>query len=461
MFNSDIYKERRNLLKKTIKNGVLFFPGNKNTPRNFASMSYPFRQDSSFLYYWGLDFPGLSAIIDVDNDKEIIFGDDRPVDDIIWMGPDTSMEEKANAVGAANTEPSNNLESFLLQAIKSGRKVHYLPQYRAENIIYLAGLLGIKAAFINKYVSLELIKAVIDQRSVKAPEEILEIESALDVSYEMYILAMKLTKPGVYEKDIAKGIEGLAELKGEGISFGTICSVRGEILHNESYDNLMKDGDIALLDSGVESKLHYASDITRVIPVSGKFSEKQKNVYNVVLKSQLKAIEMIKAGVQYKDIHLKAAKVIAEGMKQLGMMKGDMDAAVEQGAHALFFPHGLGHMMGLDVHDMESFGEDYVGYDDKVKRSNQFGLAYLRLGKELKEGYVLTVEPGVYFIPALIDQWQSENKFAEFINYDKVNEYRNFGGIRIEDDILVTKDGHKILGKPIPKTIEEVEEACK
>ncbi len=460
MFDSIIYSQRRKNLLQKISNGIILFPGNNNVPRNFGSMSYPFRQDSSFLYYWGLDFPNLSALIDTETNEEIIFGDDRPVDDIVWMGPDTPMVEKAENVGVSVVKPGFDLKEYLTTAISNGKKIHYLPQYRSENVLFLSELLGINPAYVNKYVSNELIKAVADQRSVKSGEEVMEIEKALDISYEMYITAMKMIREGLTEKEVCGHIESIANIRGAGVSFGTILSVRGEILHNESYNNTMQNGDMVLLDSGAETDMHYASDITRVIPVSGKFSDRQKEIYNVVLNSQLKAIKMIKPGIKYKDIHLTAAKVIADGLKQLGLMKGDISSAVEQGAHALFFPHGLGHMMGLDVHDMESLGEDYIGYDDKVKRSNQFGLAYLRLGKELKEGYVLTVEPGVYFIPALIDQWKNENKFAGFIDYDEVEKYRNFGGIRIEDDILVTGDGYRVLGKPIPKTVEEVEEYC-
>ena len=460
MFEAGIYSSRRSELKKLIGSGIILFLGNKNSPRNFSSMPYPFRQDSSFLYYWGLDFPDLAAIIDVDNDEEIIFGNDRTVDDIVWMGPDTPLAEKANKAGVNKTKALAELNDVIGRAVGEHRTVHFLPQYRSDNLIYLSDLTGIKAKFLNKYVSEKLIKSVVSQRSVKIKEEITEIEKALEISFEMYFLAMRLTKPGIFEKDIARSIEGIASLKGAGTSFGTIFSVHGEILHNEYYGNLMKEDDIALLDSGAETDMHYASDITRVIPVSGKFTEKQKDIYNIVLDSQMQAIEMIKEGVKFKDVHIKASTVIAEGLKNLGLMKGNVNDAVENGAHALFFPHGLGHMMGLDVHDMESFGEDYVGYDDKVKRSNQFGLAYLRLGKELKSGYVVTVEPGIYFIPALIDQWKAEKKHSDFINYDKVEEYKDFGGIRIEDDILVEAKGAKVLGKPIPKTIEEVELVC-
>ncbi|MCB0745627.1 MAG: Xaa-Pro dipeptidase, partial [Ignavibacteriae bacterium] len=308
--------------------------------------------------------------------------------------------------------------------------------------------------------SAKFIKSVIKQRAIKSEEEIAEIEKAIEISYDMNTTAMREMKPGITEREIFGKVQGIALSKGSGVSFPIIFSVNGQILHNHLHENIMKTGEIAVLDSGAETVLGYASDITRTIPVKGKFTVKQKNIYNIVLDAQLKAIEMMKPGVLFKEVHLVAAKIIAEGLAKLGIMKGNIDEAVDKGAHALFFPHGLGHMMGLDVHDMENLGENYIGYNKKIKRSKQFGLAYLRLGRELEPGFVVTVEPGCYFIPALIDQWKKENKHSKFINYKKLEEYRDFGGIRIEDDVLVTETGHRILGKPIPKTVEEVEAEC-
>ncbi len=460
MFNASIYIKRRNELKKSFKKGILLFLGNNEMPMNYSGNTYHYRQDSSFLYYWGISEPNLAAVIDIEKDREIIFGDDRSLDDIVWMGFDDTIKGKAEKVGVEKTKSFSQLKKYIHNKLSNGNKIHFLPQYRADNLLLLEDLLDIKANKINKKASIKLIKSIIEQRSIKTEEEIEEIEKALEVSYNMNLTAMREIKPGILEKEVSGKVEGIAISQGNGISFPTIFSVNGEILHNHSHENMMQDGQLAVLDSGAETVLGYASDTTRTIPVNGKFTEKQKEIYNIVLEAQLQSIDMIKPGIRYIDIHLAAAKVIAEGLKILGIMKGNIDKAVAEGAHALFFPHGLGHMLGLDVHDLENLGEDYIGYDKNIKRSDQFGLAYLRLAKELEEGFVITVEPGCYFIPALIDKWKSEKKFLKYIDYKKLEEYRNFGGIRIEDDVLVTNDGHRVLGKPIPKTFEEVESAC-
>ncbi len=460
MFAPDIYITRRKKLVESVSSGIIFFPGNFESPMNYPSNVYKFRQDSNFLYYFGLDEPNVYGIIDVDNNESILFVDKREVDEIVWSGPDKAPEEKASLIGANKVLPTSELENYFRKEIHTGRKVHFLPQYRAETKLMFASWLGLRPSRINDYASEELIKSVVAQRSVKSEEEIAEIESALSISYEMNILAMKMTQPGMLEREIFGAVEGIALGSGNGVSFPVIFSVHGETLHNPFHNNEMKDGDLVVLDSGAESLEHYASDITRTFPVNGKFTDKQKAIYETVLNAQLAAIDMVKPGVYNKDIHLKAAEVITEGLKSVGLMKGNTQDAVNEGAHALFFPHGLGHMLGLDVHDMEGLGENFVGYNDEIKRSSQFGLAYLRLAKKHQPGFVFTIEPGIYFIPALIDQWQKEKKLADFINYDKINDYLDFGGIRIEDNILVTDDGHRVLGKPIPKTVEEIEEAC-
>ena len=460
MFDKTTYVQRREKLKKQVGSGLLLFLGNEESPMNYPANPFNFRQDSSFLYFFGLDFPGLAAIIDVDNDQEIIFGYDYTVDDIIWMGPQEKLIEKAKKVGVATAEPTEKLDEKVKAAVQAGRRVHFLPQYRSDNMMKIETLTGIQCGVVNHYTSVALIKAVVAQRLIKSDEEIREIEEALDISYDMYAVAMKNSRPGIYEREVYGAIEGLALSSGTYISFPVIFTIRGEVLHGHSHQNKMKAGDLLVLDSGVESRLHYASDITRTYPVSGKFTPEQKDIYQVVLESQIQSIEMMKPGVSFKDVHLKAAKVIADGMKQLGFMKSNTDDAVEQGAHALFFPHGLGHALGLDVHDMEGLGEKYVGYTDEIKRSDQFGLAYLRFAKPLEPGHVMTVEPGIYLMPELIAKWRSENKHTEFINYDKVEKMIGLGGIRIEDDVLVTNEGHRVLGKPIPKTIEDVEKYC-
>jgi len=460
MFSKETYQKRRDVLKKRIKSGVILLPGNNLSPMNYEDNTYHFRQDSSFLYYFGIDEPGVFGVIDIDNDEEIIFGDDVAIEDIIWTGPLPKLKDKAKKVNVSNIKPTSKLQETIHNFIKSGKQVLYLPQYRGDIIITLQELTGIHTSLINNFSSDKLSQAVIDQRSVKSTEEVEEIEKALDISYEMNATAMRLIKPNTYEYEVCGNVQGIVLSHNSHISFPVIFTIHGETLHNHGYNNLMKDGDIAILDSGAESPLHYASDITRSIPVNGKFSPEQKDIYTIVLQANLDAIDMMKPGVFNKDCHLKACKTIAENMKQLGFMKGNPDDAVEAGAHALFMPHGLGHMMGLDVHDLEGLGEDRVGYNETVQRSEQFGLNALRLAKKLQPGYVLTVEPGIYFIPELIDRWKDEKKFKEFINYDKVNSFRNFGGIRIEDDVLITKKGHKVLGKPIAKTPEEVEEWC-
>lgn len=457
MFPSKIYIQRRELLKKKIKNGIILFLGNDESPMNYTDNTYRFRQDSTFLYYFGIDEPGFAAIIDVDEDKEMIFGNDFTIDEIVWMGPQKTVKQKAKNAGIKFSFSMNELENILKNGLTKGRRIHFIPQYRHSNMIKLQILLGINASRVNEYASPELIKAIAEQRAVKSKEEVAEIEKAISIAYEMQTAAMRFAKAGMIERDVAGFIEGLAYSLGGGISFPIIFSKHGETLHNHYHGNVLKNGDLVVNDSGAESILHYASDITRTFPVSGKFSQIQKEIYEIVLLSQLSAIKSIKPGISYKDVHLKASTVIAEGLKALGLMKGNIKDAVKSGAHALFFPHGLGHLLGLDVHDLENFGEGNFGYDDKIKRSSQFGLKSLRYAKSLVPGIVITVEPGIYFIPQLIDKWKKEKKFVDFIDYQKLESYKNFGGIRIEDDVLVTNNGCRILGKPIPKTVEEVE----
>ena len=458
MFDSKIYSERRARLKEQVGSGLLLFFGNEESPMNYPANPYHFRQDSSFLYFFGLDTPSLAAIVDVDDDKDVIYGNDVDIEDVIWMGHLPTLSERAALVGVSRTEPLAKLEETVKEAKKKGKTIHYLPPYRPETVHKIAQLVGIEHDSVKKYASKEFIKAVVAQRNVKIPEEIAQMELAHGVTYDMYKTAMKMAKHGIYEYEIVGAIEGIVAGSDCHVAFPIILTKNGQILHNHHHGNQLEDGNLLVIDSGSDSPMSYASDITRTIPVGGKFSEKQKQIYEIVLQAQETAIQNIKPGIMFKEIHLQSASVIAGGLKEFGLMKGDTVAAVQAGAHALFFPHGLGHMIGLDVHDMEDLGEDFVGYDNTVERSTQFGLAYLRLAKNLEPGYVVTVEPGIYFIPALIDQWAAENKFAEFIDYQKVEEYRDFGGIRIEDDILVTQEGSQVLGKHIPKTVEDVED---
>lgn len=440
-----------------VQTGMILLPGNDLSPMNFTDNTYPFRQDSSFLYFFGLDDPGLVALIDIDKGDEYVFGDDLTVNDIIWAGPQPLLKDKCQKIGISRTSPLDQLPTILTKAIQQKREIHFLPQYRPENILKIQQWLGILPSNIQNHTSEKLIKAVVAQRSIKTQDEIAQIESALDVSYEMQILAMKMSKPGLYERQIVGAMEDVVLSAGCRVAFPTIFSIHGETLHNHYHGNQMKDGDIAVNDSGAESASYYASDITRTIPIGGKFSQKQKEIYAIVLDAQEKAIDMVKPGVEFRDVHRLAGEVLVSGLKDLGLVTGNVEEAVQAGVHTLFFQCGLGHMMGLDVHDMEALGEDYVGYTDTIKRNPAFGWRSLRLGKALEPEYVITVEPGIYFIPELIDRWKTERKLTQYLNYDAIEKYRDFGGIRIEDDILVTEEGHRVLGKPIPKTIDDVE----
>jgi Xaa-Pro aminopeptidase len=460
MFKSEVYSKRRTSLHKMMKSGLALFIGNIDSPMNYPANGYHFRQDSDFLYFFGLDIPGFTGLMDFDSGKDWIFGNDADMDDIIWMGPQPIVKELAQKCGVANTAPVSKLEGVIKDAVSKKRKVHFLPPYRAETKMTLGSLLRENPCKMKTLSSVDLIKAVIAMRSVKEQAEIDEIEKAIAIAWEMHTTAMKMCKPGVKEQDIFGVIEGIALSRGAGTSFPIILSVDGQTLHNHNHSNILQKGRMMVTDAGAETNLHYSSDITRTTPVGGKFNQKQKDIYEIVLKANTESIKAAKPGISNRDLHLNACRIIASSLKDLGLMKGDVDAAVSTGAHALFMPHGLGHMMGLDVHDMEALGENYIGYNDHVKRSDQFGLAFLRFALPFKPGHVFTIEPGCYFIPQLIEQWKSEGKFTEFINYKKAEAFIGLGGIRIEDDVLITEKGHKLLGKPIPKTVSEIESTC-
>lgn len=458
MFSEKVYTNRRERLKQQIGPGLILFLGNTEASYNYPANTYHFRQDSDFLYFFGLDHPDFAAIIDTDSGKDYIFGNDVDMDDIIWMGPQPTIRDMASKVGVQNTLPLAKLNEFIQEAKSKNRKVHYLPPYRGENLIKIAELLNDQPSNVRGNSSNELIMAVVSLRIIKDEGEVDEIEKAIEIAYHMHTTSMKMAKPGIVEREIAGRIAGIASSMGEGISFPIILSINGQTLHNHYHGNVLKEGRMMVTDAGAESLLHYASDITRTVPVGGKFDQRQKDIYEIVLRSNIETIRNVAPGKSNKSNHLYAAEIISEGLKALGLMKGNTKEAVQQGAHALFFPHGLGHHMGLDVHDMEGLGENNVGYDEETKRSDQFGLAFLRFGKKYEPGHVFTIEPGVYFIPALIDQWRAESKFADFIDYDKVETYKDFGGIRIEDDILVTESGYRVLGRPIPKTVDEIQD---
>nr|WP_319401048.1 aminopeptidase P family protein [uncultured Carboxylicivirga sp.] len=461
MFSKDVYINRRKKLQTKVESGIILMLGNNDSPMNYADNVYHFRQDSTFLYFFGIDLQNHAGIIDIDNNKEYLLGDDVSLDDIVWMGPQPTMAEKAAQTGVENTRSMSDLAKMVGDAIKQGRKVHFTPPYRGENIMLLSDLLNVHHSKVKEIASLELTKACINLRSVKEPCEIEELERHMVVGYQMHTTAMRMAQDGVSEQAIAGAMEGVSMSGGGMVSFPIICSRRGETLHNHYHGNILKKGDLLLVDAGSESPLHYATDNTRTTPVGGVFSQRQKEVYEIVLAANNIAREATKPGVTYKECHLVAARVIASGLKDLGLMKGDVDEAVAAGAHAMFFPHGLGHMLGLDVHDMEDYNDTLVGYMDELERSSQFGLSALRLGRTLEKNWVLTNEPGIYFIPALIDTFKAEGKFTNFINYDKVETYKDFGGIRLEDDILITDNGCRILGERIPITVDEVEATVK
>ena len=460
MFDTKVYTNRREHLHKLMKNGIAVFIGNVESPFNYPANAYHFRQDSTFLYYFGIDLSGFAAIMDFDSGADIIFGNDFNMNDIIWRGPQPTVSEIAKKCGIDNTRPFSQLEATIQEAFAKGRKVHFLPPYRGETKMTLSALLKENPCQMKSLASVKLKKAVVKMRSIKEDIEIQEIEKAIDIAYEMHTTAMKMCNAGVKEHEIFGKIEGIALSRGAGVSFPSIVSVNGQTLHNHLHNNILSKGKMLLVDAGAETDMHYASDITRTTPVGGKFSPMQKDIYNIVLKANIEAINAAAPGLSNKDVHILACKVIVGGLKELGLMKGNADEAVQSGAHALFMPHGIGHMLGLDVHDMEGIGEDIVGYGKKVKRSSQFGMAYLRFALPYKPGHVFTIEPGCYFIPELIDKWKSEGKFMEFINYESIKAYMSIGGIRIEDNVLITDTGCKVLGKPIPKNVNEIEEIC-
>jgi Xaa-Pro aminopeptidase len=460
MFKNEVYIKRREELRNKMKTGLALFIGNNEAPMNYPSNTYHFRQDSDFLYFFGPDLPGFAGLIDFDSGKEYIFSNDIDIDDIIWMGPQTTVKELALRCGITNTAPMPKLGEVIKNAVSKKRKVHFLPPYRGETKMILGSLLKENPCRMKTLASTDLVKAVISLRSIKEKVEIDEIEKAMDIAYDMHVTAMKMCKHGVKEQEIFGNIEGIALAKGWGTAFPVILSVNGQTLHNHEHGNVLSKGRMMVTDAGAETNMHYCSDITRTTPVGGKFNQQQKDVYEIVLKANTEAINAIRPGISNRDLHIMACKIIASGMKELGLMKGDVDEAVAAGAHALFMPHGIGHMMGLDVHDMEALGENLIGYNDELQRSDQFGLALLRFALPYKPGHVFTVEPGCYFIPELIAKWKAEGKFKEFINYSKIDSYMPIGGIRIEDDVLITEKGHKVLGKPIPKSVREVEAIC-
>jgi Xaa-Pro aminopeptidase len=458
MFDSATYLQRRSdLLARGPQTGLIVIFGNEESPMNYADNVYPFRQDSNFLYFTGIQDPHHFLLIDPESGIATLCGDELSIEHIVWMGAQPLMHEKAAAAGIDQHQSYQQGLDTISSAAKANRKIHYLPPYRADRVVLLAQILQQPTDRIKNGFSPLLTKAVIALREIKTATEIAEMERAVHTTCEMHIAAMKSAQPGQTEANIAGIVEGIAIGDGGRLAYPCISTINGHILHNHYHGNTLKEGQLLLLDAGASATSGYAADITRTFPVAKTFNTQQAEIYQLVLDAEEQSIAALRAGASYLAIHLQAARIITAGLKALGLMKGDTDEAVAQGAHALFFPHGLGHMIGLDVHDMEDLQEDWVGYNEQIQRSKQFGLKSLRLAKRLEAGHVLTVEPGIYFIPALIDKWQKEGQHRDFINYDKLVAYRNFGGIRIEDNVLITRDGYQVLGNPIPKTIKEIE----
>lgn len=464
MFSKETYISRRARLRELVNSGIIILFGNNESPCNYpANGYYPFRQDSSFLYFFGQNRDGLVGVIDVDNGTETLIGNDIDIEDIVWYGAVDSIKDMAEQVGVGNTAPMNELKNICDKAVSQNRKIHFLPPYRHDTMIVISDLLGIHPYKQKEAASLELINAVVKLRSVKEQQEIEEIERACEIGYEMHTLAMRLTKPGITEKFIGGQMTGIAQSLGAMTSFSTIFTQHGEIMHGCPSMEKLQEGRLVLCDAGAETINNYCSDNTRTYPVNGKFDNRQIEIYRIVEECHDYVLEVAKPGVKYFDVHLDMCRLMAGRLKEVGLMKGDTDKAVTAGAHAMFLPHGLGHMMGMDVHDMEGLGQIHVGFDKETRPNlEQFGTNCLRMGRRLEKGFVLTDEPGIYFIPALIDEWREKGLHKEFINYDLLETYKDFGGIRIEDDILITDDGCRFLGeKRIPYHQADIEEFMK
>ena len=459
LFEKLTYVERRNQLRQLVGKGLILIFGNNDSPMNCPANTYKFRQDSSFLYFFGQHRDGLVGVIDADSGREILIGDEIDIDDIVWYGSVTSVAEMAEETGVAESAPMAKLADLVNEAKAQGRKIHFLPPYRHDNMIQIFDLLGIHPSQQREAASMDLINAVVKLRSTKSAGEIEELERAFKIGYEMHTTAMRLCRPGVTEGYIGGILDGIAASRGSVNSFLSIVSMHGEILHGFPSTRELEAGRLLLVDAGAETLEHYCSDHTRTTPISGKFTQQQKDIYSIVSDCHDLALSVAKPGVRYWDVHMDVCRLMTNRLKELGLMKGDTEEAVRAGAHAMFLPHGLGHMMGMDVHDMEALGQTNVGYDAETRPSSQFGTASLRFARRLEEGFVVTDEPGIYFIPALIDLWRKEGTNAEFLNFDEIEKYKNFGGIRIEDDVLITKDGCRFLGdKIIPYHINDVEE---
>ena len=459
MFSANTYKNRRAELRRRIGNGLILIAGNTFSPYNYPNNAYTFRQDSTFIYYFGLNLPTLMAVIDAESGEEMLFGDDFTVEDIIWTGPQPRLVELGAEVGVTNCQPLKALDGVIATALKQGRKIHYLPPYRGESKIELARLLGLPISELYNHKSVDLMFAVAEMREVKSAEEIEALERAFQLGYAMHTTAMKMCKAGIVEREIAGAMEGIAKSQGLGVSFPSIVSQHGETLHNLNSDGVLENGRLLLVDAGAESLENYCSDHTRTYPVSGKFTQKQRDIYEIVLRAHDEAPQNMKAGAMYmEEVHKKALLTLAEGLHDVGLITSSAEDAVEAGAMYLFMPHGLSHGMGMDVHDCEGMGERSYDFSELKERAIASGTCVYRAAWKLREGTVMSNEPGIYFIPALIDKSKAEGLYKGIVNYDKLDEYRDFGGIRIEDDVVVTTEGGRVIGdKHIPSSVEELE----
>ena len=470
MFNSEVYANRRRTLLGQMASrgahGLAVFLGNVDAATNYRGNDYKFRQDSNFLYYWGIDEPWFAAVLDLDSAQECLYGNDVDIDDIIWMGPQPSVASKGELAGCPATAPLAEFDKAVAAAVSAGRPVHFLPPARYYNQMKLSQLTGISADAVRKVApvaaggaSEELVKSVVAMRLIKEQCEIEELDKAAEIGYWMHTEARRGCKPGVLEQEIVGRMEGITYSQGWGPSFTTILSQNGETLHNHSHHQIITPGRLLVVDAGAESNTHYASDFTRTYPCSGKFTTKQREIYDIVQQANDYAYGLTKPGTTYWDVHYATARFLLEGLKGLDLVRGDVDEMLPLGISGLFMPHGLGHNMGMDVHDMEDLGENYVGYAEDQKRHPLLGLGNLRMARCLEPGHVVTDEPGIYFIPALIEQWKREGTDKGFVNYAKLVDYYDFGGIRLEDDVLVTEDGARRLGPyRLPIRSSEIEE---
>lgn len=456
MFSKETYEARRKKLAETVSGGLILLPGNEESPMNYTDNTYHFRQDSTFLYYFGIDQASLAGIIDSDSGESMLFGDDYGIDMIIWTGTLPKISTLAERVGVSKVFPFASLSTVVTEAIFKNRQVHFLNPYRADILMRMAELTRINLGSISERTSLELTRAVVAQREVKSAEEIVELDKAVDISVDMHLAGMSYARPGMRESEVAAKVAEVAYAANGNPSFPIIATIHGQTLHNHYHGNTIKSGDLFLLDAGAETENRYAGDLSSTFPVDPNFTPLQKELYQVSLNAHMAAVSMLKPGTAFKEVHLTACRTIFEGLKAFGLTRGNTEEAVESGAHALFFPCGTGHMMGLDVHDMENLGEEWVGYDGHAK-STQFGLKSLRLAKKLRPGFVLTIEPGIYFIPDLIELWKSEKHLVQFLNYSEIEKFRDFSGMRNEEDFLITEDGCRRLGKSLPLSIEGVE----